>query len=200
MVEFISSWAQQLIVAVIIATIIEMIVPDGNNKKYIKVVIGIYILFTIISPVIQKISGKSINMDIDYDKYFNNTQTYEAMSNSISSINEQNIEDIYVQSLKEDIKSKLKEKGYNATNIEVEVSLDDTRNYGNINKISMVIKQEAENSMNNTISINAVNKVEIGNTNKTTDKTSKLEQSEIKKIKEYLSSVYNVKEKYIIIN
>lgn len=36
---WISSWAEQIVVAVIIATIIEMILPNGNNKKYIKAVI-----------------------------------------------------------------------------------------------------------------------------------------------------------------
>ena len=44
MVAFISSWAQGIIVAVIIASIIEMILPEGSSKKYIKVVIGVYIL------------------------------------------------------------------------------------------------------------------------------------------------------------
>ena len=39
--EFISSWVQGIIVAVVIATIIEMILPEGNSKKYIKIVIGV---------------------------------------------------------------------------------------------------------------------------------------------------------------
>ncbi len=52
MISNISSWAQQIIIAVVIATILEMILPKGNSRKYIKTVIGIYILYTIISPVI----------------------------------------------------------------------------------------------------------------------------------------------------
>ena len=35
MVAFISNWAQGIIVAVIIASIIEMILPEGSSKKYI---------------------------------------------------------------------------------------------------------------------------------------------------------------------
>ncbi|MCI8482131.1 MAG: hypothetical protein HFJ27_03470 [Clostridia bacterium] len=53
MIENLSLWAEQIIVAVIIATIIEMILPNGNNKKYIKAVIGVYVLFTIISPIFR---------------------------------------------------------------------------------------------------------------------------------------------------
>ena len=52
MISWISSWAQGIIMAVIIGAIIEMILPEGNSKKYVKIVIGVYILFTIISPVI----------------------------------------------------------------------------------------------------------------------------------------------------
>ena len=48
MLEIISVWAQGIIVSVIIATIIEMILPNSSNSKYIKVVIGVFILFNII--------------------------------------------------------------------------------------------------------------------------------------------------------
>lgn len=58
MICSISSWAEQIIIAVIIATILEMILPKGNSKKYIKTVIGIYILYTIISPIITYISRR----------------------------------------------------------------------------------------------------------------------------------------------
>ena len=45
MILKIKSWCEGIIVAIIISIIIEMLVPDGNNKKYVKVVIGIYIIF-----------------------------------------------------------------------------------------------------------------------------------------------------------
>ena len=48
-----------------------MILPEGNCKKYIKVVIGIYVLFTIVSPVITKLSGKEIKVSeiLDLNEY-----------------------------------------------------------------------------------------------------------------------------------
>ena len=36
-----------IIIAVIIGTIIEMLLPKNKNSKYIKVVIGMFVLFTI---------------------------------------------------------------------------------------------------------------------------------------------------------
>ena len=53
MISFMSSWAEQIVLAVIVATIIEMILPQNKNKKYIQMVIGIYVLFNIISPIIE---------------------------------------------------------------------------------------------------------------------------------------------------
>lgn len=71
MISFISSWTQGIIVSVIIASIIEMILPDGNSKKYVKVVIGVFILFSIVSPVINKFTKKEINISsiVDVEKY-----------------------------------------------------------------------------------------------------------------------------------
>ena len=72
MIEFIKTWANQIIVAVIIATIFEMLLPNGNNKKYIKMIIGIYVLFTVIQPIANKIIGKEINISsFDYESYLN---------------------------------------------------------------------------------------------------------------------------------
>ena len=62
MISFISSWTQGIIVSVIIASIIEMILPDGNCQKYVKVVIGVFILFSIVSPVISKFTKKAFRM------------------------------------------------------------------------------------------------------------------------------------------
>ena len=65
MIKFINSWAQGIILAVIIVTIIEIILPEGKNKKYVKTVIGVYILFTIIYPLINKFTKTNINTLIE---------------------------------------------------------------------------------------------------------------------------------------
>ena len=71
MIDFLETWANQIIVAVIIGTIIEMLLPNGNNKKYIKMVIGTYVLFTIIQPIITKVAGNSLDIsNFNYKKYF----------------------------------------------------------------------------------------------------------------------------------
>ena len=141
-----STWAEQIIVAVIIAGIIEMILPKGNNKKYVKAIIGVYILFTIISPVISKITDIDFQ-DIDYEEYFKQTETYQTMSQDLSNNNDKSVEEIYISNLKQDMKNKLQEKGYIAENIEVDIELKDEANYGKINKIILSVYKNEESNI-----------------------------------------------------
>ena len=122
MVEAISSWAQGIVIAIIIAVMIEMILPEGSNKKYIKMVIGIFILFTIVSPIITKIAGQELNLNsvLDYQKYVDSDAT-QTMAGNLEKTTDQNIETIYKTKLENDIKSKIKEKGYQVNKIQVEI-------------------------------------------------------------------------------
>lgn len=216
LIEWISTWAEQIIVAVIIGTIIEMILPNGNNRKYIKTVIGTYILFTIVSPIISKISNKDItNIDVNYEKYFKNTDTYQTMSQSLANSNDKTVENIYINNLKQDMKSKILERGYVTTDIQVQVILDETSNYGKINQITLRLakKKETEEVNNveknatNEIYINTIEKVNVGKNTNTIiqntaeiDNTISISNNEINEIKEYLSNVYEIKKKNIQIN
>ena len=103
-----------------------MILPEGNSKKYIKVVIGIYVLFTIVSPIIAKISGKEIQIPdiIDLDEYIEEIETASQIQNKMELQNEDNILEIYVSGIKEDMKAKIEAKGYAVNNIDINVLND----------------------------------------------------------------------------
>ena len=53
MIGFLSSWAKSLGLAIVIVSILEMLLPNNRTKKYIRMVMGIYILFTIVSPFVK---------------------------------------------------------------------------------------------------------------------------------------------------
>ncbi len=196
MVSWFSKWAQGIIVAVVIATLIELILPNGSSKKYVKVIIGIYILFTIISPVIVKLKGGNLNMDEVLD-----TQKYEEkISKSDNKIyaeleanNSRTIKDIYISSLTEDIKSKLKAKGYQV--ISTNIKIEDNENY-TIESISLNLSKEEneENEGNSSGGIN-IETVEIkgNNTNNNINESNNtLTESQKNEIKVYLSETYDI--------
>ncbi len=219
MINDITKWASGIIIAVIIATIIEMILPEGSSKKYIKVVIGVYILFTIISPVVSKFTGKTVAVSdiIDLNQYIDDLKKKEKTQNLLQEDNTASIRDIYIGNLKSDIQNKLKGKGYTVKSIALDVGYDD--NY-TLNKITLSITKKEEqnydedeenNSTSNNTIVSAVNEVNISisssnitnaqtSTNNEKSSKSNLSSSDKKKIKEYLSSVYEINEKNIVIN
>ena len=48
-----SAWIKGLGLAIVIVSILEMLLPNNKTKKYIRMVMGIYVLFTIVSPFIK---------------------------------------------------------------------------------------------------------------------------------------------------
>lgn len=206
--EWISNWIQGIIVAVIISTIIEMILPQGNCKKYIKVVIGVYILFSIISPVITKLTGTNFNLanTFDLNEYIeaSNHNTYENLNQS----QENQIKEVYKTSLKKDMKEKIETKGYSV--IDISIELTDAGQYTinklNLNLTKKVTKEEemSENTVKNVETINKV-KIQVGNEQSTKKQDTKkqeqtLSEQEKKELKQYLKSVYEIEEKNININ
>ncbi len=199
MINWLNSWAQGIIVAVIIATIIELILPKGSSKKYVKVVIGIYVLFTIISPAIEKFSNKNIDINEMFDtKKYEETiaKSDDNISKKIESNNSRTIKDIYTSNLEADIKSKLKEKGYDIYGTYIKVK--DDENY-TIEKISLSVMKKNEQSNNQNSSENSIiiEKVNVQISNSTVeDKSDKItkdvESSEKNEIKEYLSKTYDI--------
>ena len=101
MIAFIKSWCEGIIVAVMISIIIELLIPEGNNKKYVKVVIGIYILFVIISPILEK-----INIEYEFDDFLG------LESIEVSTDINNDIKDVYVDGIEETIKNEITQKGY----------------------------------------------------------------------------------------
>lgn len=196
MIEFLSSWAQGIIVAVIIATLIEMILPNSSSKKYVKVVIGMYILFTIVSPIIKKLGGKDINLNtINIEKYEQQiSKSDNTISRKFEDNNTRSIKEIYVSNLKADISAKLKEKGYEIDTSDIQIK--DDENY-TIEKITLkLIKMEQKQGKNNEIVINTV---EIGNTISQKDSKT-LSDDDKQEVKDYISETYDIDKKNINIS
>lgn len=194
MVSWFNSWAQGIILAVIIVTILEMIVPEGKNKKYIKIVMGVYITFTIISPIISKAVGSDFNIDLNkYENLLN--QNTEITDTNIGDINDKNIEDLYLTTIKNNIKKELEEEGYKAKNIDITANINVQKEETEIYKIDIKDVSKLNNN-----EIKKVNKIEIGENTLTENENNFLSSSEIKNIKETLSKKYEVDEKKIYIN
>lgn len=203
--EFLNSWLQGIIISVVVATIIEMILPNGNAKKYVKIVLGIYVVFNIITPIINQFTNSNFELSsiINIEEYTEKMDTYEVSSKNIDELNEKNIEQLYITNLKNDITAKLEEKDYLAKSIEVEIENDKTYEIKSINLIlEKKEKEEQSISHENKVIINEIEevKIQVSKEEQKTKEEKNITEKEINEIKSYLSSIYEIKEKQIIIN
>lgn len=133
MISFLSSWAEQVILAVIIATILELILPNSKNKKYVQMVIGVYVLFNIISPIIKN-KEKIVFSEIDLDKYITTSTKVEQSSMDAR------LEKIYLDELENNIKSKFKNAGIEIIKCTIDAELDTTKKNAGIHSIDVKVK------------------------------------------------------------
>ena len=194
--NWISGWIQGIIIAVIIGTIIEMLLPDGNCKKYVKVVIGVYILFSIVSPVITKVTGNEFRVSDIYD-----INTYIEVSTKSSQENIENsqqnqIKQVYITNLKNDMKQKIQEKGYSVKSLTLEISNDEQYT---LKKIFAQVTKRKNEENNEVKGANEIN-ITISNTTENIEEDISISTKEQNDLKAYLSGIYNLEEKNININ
>ena len=137
MQEFLKNWASGLIVAIIIVTIIELLIPENRNKKYIKLVSGIFILFTIISPVVVHFNG---NVELNIDKYSDilTSSNYDDISEVATVVTDDAVMEVYEKNISNNIKNSVENLNYIVDEIELEIR--DKDDYGAISSISLIVR------------------------------------------------------------
>ncbi len=209
MIEFLSSWAKSLGVTIVIVSILEMLLPNNKTKKYIRMVMGVYIVFNIISPFVKSKEIFNVN-DIDVNAYKSTETSSEVDQTSMND----RIEKLYKQELEKDIKNKINEKGYEVDKCEVNVKIAENEEQTQITKIKLSIKKSEEANTQNqkdksienkvVTEIQKINPININSKNENSKEKSKskstVSNSEIQNIKKFLIEEYGVNEKCLEIN
>lgn len=201
MIEFLSSWAKNLGVTIVLVSIFEMLLPNNKTKKYIRTVLGVFVLFNIISPFINNKEKLSMS-SIDLENY-----TINEKSEVNQSSMDDRIQKLYEDQLEKDIKNKLNEKGYNVTSCKVKANIAENEK-SSITKIKLEVeksKEEQTTNVENKIvtevqKIKPINTKIENDTNEEKTSSKKISKSDIQSIKKFLSEEYGVSEKCLEIN
>ncbi len=193
MISWFNGWAKGIVLAVVIVTILEMILPDTKNKKYIKIVMGVYVTFTIISPIISKLTGNNFTIDVSKYDSFNNSNNVQSVNN-IKNINNQSIQNLYLNTIKTDIQEELNTEGYTATKIDITADINIEKEEAKIHKINLEAYKNIDENK-----VKKVNKVEIGAKEEKQD-NNVLSDGEIHKLKEIINKKYEIEKEKIFIN
>ena len=192
MLEWFKSWATGIVIAVIIATIIEMILPNSTSKKYIKIIIGIFIVYTIISPVIGSFKGEDLNNYIKVENYIQSSSN-ALKTNEVSDNAQSSIKKIYSQNLQNDLKTKLKEKGYISNNINISISNDDKYN---IERIDIKVDEKVTNSNQDEKQVKTIvdniKAIKIKVKKDDSQNNAIITENDKNEIKEYIKQIYQI--------
>ncbi len=205
MINFLSTWVKNLALALIVVSILEMILPNNKTKKYVKMVMGLYILFSIISPFIENSSKFNIE-DISFSKYIEEVSSTDVEVDQTSMDNRLN--DIYKEQLEEDIIQKIENKGYIVEKCKVTAHISEED--AGIESIILKIKTKDEQdnkkaSVENKI-VQEIRKIQVSiskddnNKNSDIEENTNITKTDINTIKEFLVNEYGVKEECLKIS
>ena len=204
MIEFLSTWAKSLGLAIIVISILEMILPNNKTKKYVRMIFGIYIIFNIISPFIKNKDILDINT-YEFNEYSNYTTNQSSLNQSSM---DSRIEQIYIEELEKDITEKVNDLGFNVTTCNVYATFSSQEEESKIEKIELTVtkseeQKEEEQTIENKI-VNEIQKIKPINTTieekNQTENNQSISNSDAQKIKKFLIEEYGVEEKCLKIN
>lgn len=199
--DWISAWSRSIVISVIITIVIEMILPENNSKKYIKIVLGIFVVYSIISPVFDFFYNNSVDNIIDkgeaaIEASSSNIEIKDNNSNNMDNA----VRNIYSQSLQTEISKLLQNNGYTSEKIEIVIANDETYN---ISKVDIKIKSKKEDNKKQAQSIVETIEqivVEIDQKNNEDRHNSVIGNNDKEKIKKLIHENFGVDEKEIIVN
>jgi len=205
MIACFSEWAKNLTLAVVIVSLFEMLLPNNKTKKYIKVVMGLYILFNIISPFVKK------DFSFELENVIENSKSKTVSTEEVNQTSmDTRLKQICKEKLEKDITKKVEEQGYVVENCNIDIKIEEETNIEKITlkvkKLNEEIKKEEKQKQNDiqqklVKEVQKIKKVQIGESkqeNKNVDEN--LSAQDISNIKNFLIKEYEVNEKCLKIN
>ena len=194
MVEFLSSWSGQIVVALVIGSLLEMLVPKGKNKKYVKMLIGIYIIFCIVSPFTEINESFSMeNIDKTLDKYIKeNTKEYGVSSTDAD------LEELYIKEVEKSITEDLAKIGYKVVKCKIVANLNSKINKSGIQSINIKVKKYVRQEAPSDIDVvEDIEKVNISINTNEEENTTYIQNEDIIVIKNFILDKYEIDENKI---
>ena len=144
MLESIKTWIVTILIGAFIVNIVDMILPSSKIKPYINLVINFIFVFIILTPIVNFFS-KDMSLEDSVLKYMTeyNKQYVDTINGLADRTGNNNLSKGYEDGLKEVLKLKLNEYGYELDELEIK---------GNkIGKITVKDKNNSNKSENEDI-------------------------------------------------
>lgn len=194
-VKYINLWLKDIVILFIFISIAELIMPKGNMKRYINLIIGLLIILTIINPLV-----KLIKLDLNLEQgVFNYSKESTLEIDKFYNYQEKQIENLYKEKLSKEIISFLEEETeYRVISIEIDLIGIEDENY-EINYLKIQVGEETELVGNNIIAVEKVASVTVQNKVEKDKNINIKEKEEFVQLKKKISMKYTIEENNILI-
>ena len=149
MLESIKTWIVTVLIGAFIVNIVDMILPSSKIRPYINLVINFIFVFIILTPIVNLFS-KDMSLENKVLKYMNeyNKQYVDTVNDIADKTGNNSLSKGYEDGLKEVLKLKLNEYGYELDELEIEgnkIGKITVKDKNNSNKIENEDIQSKEN-------------------------------------------------------
>jgi len=189
--DFLKEWITNIILFVLLATVIDMLLPNSNMQKYTKMVTGLLLIAIILSPVLKILSSDFEETlaqitEVQRPSEKNLENSIEMQKKEIqASLHAYALEEVAVQ-LKKDVEEELMEQyGMEIASINLSVDENSSESFpNNLKGISVELRESTAEEV-----VEVVKMVDI-NTNSPLSSKSEIEQED--KLASLLSEKWDV--------
>lgn len=182
--EFIYDWLKDIVVFFIIITLIELIMPKGKLKRYMNFIIGLILIFMVISPFLKLFSIDFKLEDSRIDQY----QKQEIYDIDFTKEQTERIEDLYIEKIDSEINKLIeKQSEYKVKNSNINIDKDE-ENFGEVNSINIELTQK--NNVNEDKKIKKINISKIND--KKQENNIEEDQKQFKSLKKSISEELDI--------
>lgn len=158
--RFMNSWLKEIVVLFIIISMVDIIIPKGKMKRYVNFIIGLLIIFTIISPI-----TRINNISLDLDKAVSNFTDNSVQVTSMEEIQEEQIKKLYISNLKNELIEVIEENfNYEVADLKINV-IPDKEQIFIVDSIDLILSGEISRDNKQKIKVEKIElEKEVGET------------------------------------
>lgn len=195
--DFLKEWVTNIILFILLATVIDMLLPNSNMQKYTKMVTGLLLIAIILTPIFKLISKDFETAMASIPSFQgpgekNMENLIELQKKEIQASNHAYILETMAVQLEQGVEEELmKQFGLEISKIEVTTKTESEHSFPeNLQKVTVLLKQPE----NQVETVEAIQPVNISTE---TPLPSKETAEDSEKIAAFLSEKWNVSEKTI---
>ncbi|MBP1934178.1 stage III sporulation protein AF [Ammoniphilus resinae] len=221
MIHAISGWLQGIILLILLASLLDLILPNSGVQRYVKFVMGLLILLAIITPIMQifktDLSPEKLALKILQMNSGNTQEGLHQVSANASKLASENDKDVQVF-VQEQLASLIKEKvqedfGITVSSIKLSLQKDlqIEQEYPEISSVQLILDKDMLDPKNggeeNSGSIDPIEPVTIqvsgessqsASTNSSDSELSLEQRKLLNEIAEYVASTWNIDRRQVI--